>query len=60
MRRLRWCRDHARSEGITQKPIWREPVRTHRAIAPASGYYEWQKVGSKKTPSFIHDAPYQE
>ncbi|QNE48703.1 SOS response-associated peptidase (plasmid) [Glaciihabitans sp. INWT7] len=49
---------NARSEGITQKATWKGPVKTHRAIIPASGYYEWQTdpATKKKTPFYIHPA----
>lgn len=45
---------NARSEGITDKPTWRAPVKSNRAIIPAAGYYEWRTVGKTKTPFFIH------
>jgi putative SOS response-associated peptidase YedK len=47
---------NARSEGITEKATWRGPVKTHRALVPASGYYEWKTdpVTKKKTPFYIH------
>lgn len=48
---------NARSEGITEKTTWKGPVRQHRGIVLANGYYEWQThAGTKaKTPYFIHD-----
>ena len=45
---------NARSEGIATKPLWRDALKSHRALIPASGYYEWQTVGKVKTPYFIH------
>ncbi|KFF58418.1 hypothetical protein JF66_18750 [Cryobacterium sp. MLB-32] len=49
---------NARSEGITEKATWRGPVKTHRALIPATGYYEWQTdpATKKKTPFYIHSA----
>jgi len=49
---------NARSEGITDKATWRGPVKTHRALIPATGYYEWQTdpTTKKKTPFYIHSA----
>jgi putative SOS response-associated peptidase YedK len=49
---------NARSEGITDKATWKSPVKTHRALVPASGYYEWQTDPDtkEKTPFYIHGA----
>ncbi|HEV7951190.1 MAG TPA: SOS response-associated peptidase [Glaciihabitans sp.] len=49
---------NARSEGITDKATWKSPVKTHRALVPASGYYEWQTDPDtkEKTPFYIHAA----
>ena len=48
---------NARSEGITEKTTWRGPVKTHRALVPATGYYEWKTDAAtkKKTPFYIHN-----
>ena len=45
---------NARSEGITEKATWKGPVKSKRALIPASGYYEWHTVGKTKTPHYIH------
>ncbi|WP_104200757.1 SOS response-associated peptidase family protein [Cryobacterium sp. Y29] len=45
---------NARAEGITDKATWRGPIKTHRALVPATGYYEWQTdlTTKKKTPFY--------
>jgi putative SOS response-associated peptidase YedK len=46
---------NARAEGIQDKPAFRRPLRYHRCIVPASGFYEWQKVNTKtKIPYYFH------
>lgn len=45
---------NARVETILQKPSFRGGLRHHRAIVPASGYYEWQKLpDGRKQPQYI-------
>jgi putative SOS response-associated peptidase YedK len=46
---------NARSEGIIEKATWKGPVKSHRALVPATGYYEWttDPVTKKKTPFYI-------
>ncbi|MCU1405774.1 MAG: putative response-associated peptidase [Glaciihabitans sp.] len=46
---------NARSEGITDKATWKGPVKSHRALVPATGYYEWKTDADtkKKTPFYI-------
>ena len=39
---------NAKSETAFQKPLFRESMLKRRCLIPASGYYEWEKVGSKK------------
>lgn len=45
---------NARSETVAEKPAFRGPIRYHRCLIPANGFYEWAHQGKEKTPYFIH------
>jgi len=45
---------NARSETVQEKPAFRNAIRRRRCLIPADGYYEWQTIGKRKQPYFIH------
>jgi putative SOS response-associated peptidase YedK len=46
---------NARSENITRTPLYRDALRHGRALVPANGFYEWQKLpDGKKQPYYFH------
>jgi putative SOS response-associated peptidase YedK len=45
---------NARAETVLEKPAFRAAVKRRRCLVPADGYYEWQAVGRRKQPYFIH------
>lgn len=45
---------NARAEGLAEKATWKGPLKTHRAIVPMRGWYEWTGERGSKMPHFIH------
>jgi putative SOS response-associated peptidase YedK len=41
---------NARADGLADKPSFRDSFERRRCLVPADGFYEWQKVGSRKQP----------
>ena len=44
---------NARSEGIETKPSFRASLKNRRCLIPASGFFEWARVGKEKTPYYF-------
>lgn len=44
---------NARAETVAEKPSFRAAYKKRRCLILADGFYEWQKVGDRKTPYFI-------
>jgi putative SOS response-associated peptidase YedK len=51
---IRYKTFNARSETITEKPTFRNAVKTSRCLVISKGFYEWQTVGKEKFPYFIY------
>jgi putative SOS response-associated peptidase YedK len=45
---------NARAESLTERPSWRDSLRSRRCLVLADGYYEWMGTGKTKTPFFFH------
>ncbi|MBC7775020.1 MAG: SOS response-associated peptidase, partial [Phycisphaerae bacterium] len=41
---------NARAEGITERPMFREPIKSRRCLVPADSFYEWHKTDEGKEP----------
>lgn len=46
---------NARAETAAEKPAFRAAFKRRRCLLPATGFFEWQKVGGRKQPMYIHE-----
>lgn len=44
---------NARSETIFEKPSFKVAIKSKRCLIPASGFFEWRKIGKSKFPYYI-------
>ncbi len=47
---------NARSESAAEKPAFRDAMKTHRCLLPASGFYEWRAEEGGKQPYYVYRA----
>jgi len=57
----RWANDlsignktfNARSETVHAKPSFKSALKSRRCLIPASGFYEWDKIGKSRQPYYF-------
>ena len=47
---------NARTETLTEKPLFRDAWKSQPCLIPVSGFFEWQAIGKKKQPHYIYGA----
>jgi putative SOS response-associated peptidase YedK len=48
---------NARSEGVMDRPIYRDAVVHRRCLVPADGFFEWTVDGKQRRPMYFHPTP---
>jgi putative SOS response-associated peptidase YedK len=44
---------NARSDTAPEKPSYQSAFKSRRCLIPADGFFEWQKIGTKKQPIYF-------
>ncbi|QQR51994.1 SOS response-associated peptidase [bacterium] len=44
---------NAVGETVFEKPTYKKPIITQRCLVPATGFYEWLKLGTDKIPQYF-------
>ena len=50
---------NARTETLTEKPLFRDAWKSQPCLVPVSGFFEWQAIGKKKQPHYIYASDLQ-
>ncbi len=45
---------NARAETVATRPAFRTPFKKKRCLVPATGFYEWKRLGKNKVPYYVH------
>ena len=45
---------NARAETVATKPAFRTSLKRKRCLVPATGFYEWKRLGKGKVPYYAH------
>ncbi|MFW6174741.1 MAG: SOS response-associated peptidase [Chloroflexota bacterium] len=45
---------NARDDRLTSSGLWKRPLRRHRCLIPANGFFEWKGPKSARQPLYIH------